>query len=107
MLQEFDLEIKDKKESKNLVVDHLSRLVNEEFTSKGHVCHTFSDEVLLVAHECPWFTDMANYKAIEVISEGINWQQKKIFLRDTSFFEPQSIHNAKDSYDECQVYIKR
>ena len=34
MLQEFDLVIKDKKGSKNVVADHLSRLVNEEVTLK-------------------------------------------------------------------------
>jgi len=34
LLQEFDLVIKDKKGSENVVVDHLSRLVNEEVTLK-------------------------------------------------------------------------
>lgn len=29
LLQEFDLEIRDKKESKNAIADYLSRLVNE------------------------------------------------------------------------------
>ena len=32
LLQEFYIKIKDKKGCKNLVVDHLSRLVNEEVT---------------------------------------------------------------------------
>ena len=34
MLQEFDLVIRDKKGSENVVADHLSRLVNEEVTTK-------------------------------------------------------------------------
>ena len=34
LLQEFDLVIQDKKGSENVVADHLSRLVNEEVTSK-------------------------------------------------------------------------
>ena len=34
LLQEFDLVIWDKKGSKNVVADHLSKLANEEVTSK-------------------------------------------------------------------------
>ena len=43
-LQEFDLEIKDKKGSENSVADHLSRL---HTTSSGEICDTFPDEQLL------------------------------------------------------------
>ena len=45
LLQEFDLEIKDKKGSENSLVDHLSRL---HTTSSGEICDTFPDEQLLV-----------------------------------------------------------
>jgi len=73
LLQEFDLVIKDKKGSKNLVADHLSRLVNEEVTHKELEIHDdFLDESLLVVNERPWFTDLANYKAAGIIPKDLN-----------------------------------
>ena len=45
MLQEFDLEIKDKKGIENLVVDHLSRL--EGPINDVHINDNFPDEQLL------------------------------------------------------------
>ena len=59
LLQEFDLEIKDKKGSENSVADHLSRL---HTTSSGEICDTFPDEQLLaVATKVPWFAHIVNY----------------------------------------------
>ncbi|CAN6677849.1 unnamed protein product [Malus baccata var. baccata] len=45
LLQEFDIEIKDKKRSDNVVADHLSRLVREEEALP--ISETFPDEQLL------------------------------------------------------------
>ncbi|XP_070664544.1 uncharacterized protein [Malus domestica] len=45
LLQEFDIEIKDKKGSDNVVADHLSRLVREEEALP--ISETFPDEQLL------------------------------------------------------------
>ena len=48
LLQEFDLVIRDKMGSKNVVAYHFSRLVNEEVTSKEvEVRDEFPDESLL------------------------------------------------------------
>ena len=46
LLQEFDVEIKDKKGCENLMVDHLSRLeVSEEvYDKKVQIDDTFPDE---------------------------------------------------------------
>jgi len=75
VLQEFDVVIKDKKSLENLVVDHLSRLVNEEVTlDEKKILDEFPDETLLSVGERPWFADIANYKQLEsfqMISIGI------------------------------------
>ena len=55
LLQEFDLVIKDKKGSENLVADHLSRQVNEEVTLKElEIRDEFPDESLFMVNERPW-----------------------------------------------------
>ncbi|PNX87936.1 hypothetical protein L195_g044036 [Trifolium pratense] len=87
LLQEFYLEIKDKKGTENLVADHLSRLVNSEVTKhEREVLEEFPDEKLLVMQERPWFADMANYKASGLIPDDFNWHQKKKFLREANQF---------------------
>ena len=54
LLQGFDLVIKDKKGSENVVADHLSRLVNEEVTLKeAEIKDEFPDESLFLVAERP------------------------------------------------------
>lgn len=87
LLQGFNLEIRDKKDTKNLVANHLSRLVNLEITKEeSEVLEEFPDEKLLMIEERPWFKDLANYKASGLIPEDLNWQQKKKFLRDATHY---------------------
>ena len=62
LLQEFDVEIKDKKGTENLVADHLSRL--EGAGDDVSVNDEFPDEKLLAIEdkrEVPWFVDYVNY----------------------------------------------
>jgi hypothetical protein len=85
LLQEFDIEIKDKKGTENLVADHLSRLVNIKVTEcEQELLDEFPDEKLLKVQERPWFADLANYKASGVIPDDFNWHQKKRFLREAN-----------------------
>jgi len=67
LLQEFDLVIQDKKVSENLVVDHLSRLVNEEVTLKElEIRDEFPNESLLLAvNERPWFANLPTLRQQE------------------------------------------
>ncbi|KAM5578073.1 hypothetical protein ABKV19_008411 [Rosa sericea] len=60
LLQEFDVEIKDKKGSENVVADHLSRLVHAE--DPLPLVETFPDEQLFgIQVSEPWYADIVNY----------------------------------------------
>ncbi|XP_035544602.1 uncharacterized protein LOC118347994 [Juglans regia] len=60
LLQEFDLEIKDKKCTENIVADHLSRLELKETTSedKFPINETFPDEKLIAIQVVLWYANM-------------------------------------------------
>ena len=67
LLQEFDLEIKDKKGSKNSVADHLSRL---HISGTGDINDSFPDEHLLaVSSHAPCFAHIVNFLVTGSIPE--------------------------------------
>ena len=59
-LQEFDLEIRDKKGVENVVADHLSRITNF-LCNELPINEDFPDENLLAIFKEPWFADIVNY----------------------------------------------
>ena len=63
LLQDFDLEIKDKKGSYNVITDHLSRLEKTTEEEKGNeIVENFLDEQLfLLSIQTPWYADIVNY----------------------------------------------
>jgi hypothetical protein len=63
LLQEFDIEIRDKKGTENVVADHLSRLTMDFTEEATPISETFPDEQLMhIAHNpAPWFVDIVNY----------------------------------------------
>ena len=69
LLQEFDLEIKDKKGCDNVIDDHLSRV--EKFTMKEEemeVTENFPDEQLFqLSFQLPWYADIMNFLACGVM----------------------------------------
>jgi len=74
LIQEFDIVIKDKKDSENVVVDHLSKLVNEEVTQEEQeIQDEIPNESLLHMHKRSWFADMANYKVGGIIPSDFIW----------------------------------
>ena len=81
LLQEFDLEIKDKKGTKNLVADHLSRL--EGPSKEIQINDDFLDEQLLGIEDkkpVPWFLDLVNYLVAKVLPPEFSYQEKKRFF---------------------------
>ncbi|GKF03433.1 reverse transcriptase domain-containing protein, partial [Tanacetum coccineum] len=79
LLQEFDIEIKDRKYTKNITADHLSRIENEETSDNSEVDDNFPRETLMEINtgDEPWYADFANYLASDIIPKGMTYQQKK------------------------------
>ena len=76
LLQEFDLEIKDKKGSDNVIADHLSRLGKTTEEEKGsELEENFPDEQLFVlAIQTPWYADIVNYLACGIMPYDFSYQ---------------------------------
>ena len=60
LLQEFDLEIRDKKGVENVIVDHLSRVPNAPINELS-INDNFPDEQLLATFRELWLADIVNY----------------------------------------------
>ncbi|KAL9382439.1 hypothetical protein Peur_025474 [Populus x canadensis] len=92
LLQEFNLEIRDKKGVENVVADHLSRLSSYETTiDKSPINEFFADENLFCAGTVsyigsPWYADIANYLATSQIPSHWSKLDKQKFLRNVRTF---------------------
>nr|GEX12944.1 hypothetical protein [Tanacetum cinerariifolium] len=90
LLQEFDIIIRDKKGSENLMADHLSRLENphkDVFENKD-INENFPLETLgsISSESTLWFADIANFHAGNFIKKGLTSQQKKKFFKDVKHY---------------------
>ena len=75
MLQEFDLEIRDKKGSDNVMADHLTRLVHNEDLLP--LKDFFLDKQLLAVEDsAPWYADLVNYLVTKRLSIGLSQSQR-------------------------------
>ncbi|XP_055959726.1 uncharacterized protein LOC130014813 [Mercurialis annua] len=89
LMQEFDIEIRDKKGTENVVADHLSRLENPEAIPIGvEINEQFPDEMLMVISEVdtPWYADIANYLSSNIMPPDLSHHQRKKFLSDVKRF---------------------
>ena len=85
LLQEFDLEIRDKKGAENKVADHLSRMVSEEVNFP--INDSFPDEQLFaVTNSTPWYADIANYLVTRTFPPSMPKARRDKLKHDARFF---------------------
>ncbi|CAN6586195.1 unnamed protein product [Malus baccata var. baccata] len=85
LLQEFDIEIRDKKGSENVVADHLSRMVHNEESLP--ILETFPDEQLLsIKVSAPWYADIVNFLVSKRIPSEFTRHQRDKLKHDARFY---------------------
>ncbi|WMV18481.1 hypothetical protein MTR67_011866, partial [Solanum verrucosum] len=89
LLQEFDLEIKDRKGADNQVADHLSHLKNPP-TESSDIKEEFLDEyiyaIISAINQSPWFSDIANYLVGGWIPKDFSYEQRKKLKKDARHY---------------------
>ncbi|KAJ9535149.1 hypothetical protein OSB04_un001772 [Centaurea solstitialis] len=102
LLQEFDIEIKDKPGSENSVADHLSRLELGSSPSNPPINDSLpGDQLLSVSSSVtPWYADFVNYLVCGIVSHDFSSHQRKKFLHDVKFYfwdDPHLYRSCSDS----------
>ncbi|CAH9138432.1 unnamed protein product [Cuscuta epithymum] len=91
LLQEFDIEIRDRKGSANQAADHLSRLDAElaETFGKCEIEELFPAERLMAIsakEQTPWYADIANYLVGKVEPTELTRHMKRRFLSEAKHY---------------------
>ena len=82
-LQEFDLEIRDKKGNENSVAHHLSRL---HISGKGDISDSFLEHLLAISSHAPWLAHIVNFLVTGSIPEHWNPHRKDKFFRELKYY---------------------
>ena len=79
LLQEFNLQIRDKKGVENVIVDHLSGLTIAHNTHNPPIYDEFPKESLLTVDSAPWFSHIAKFLVTGELPIEWKAQGKKFF----------------------------
>ena len=80
LLQEFDLEIREKKGCENVVADHLSRLPSGVEEATPDINEQFPDEFIMSVKTSPWYANFANYLVSGIIPDAWNKRRRQQFM---------------------------
>ena len=80
LLQEFKLQIKDKKGVENVMEDHLSKLTIAHNTHGPPINDEYPEESPLLVENASWYAHIANFLATREIPSEWKAQDKKYFL---------------------------
>ncbi|KAK8694696.1 hypothetical protein V6N13_072243 [Hibiscus sabdariffa] len=87
LLQEFDLEIRDRKGTENQIADHLSRLENKSDSDyNSEIKENFPDEKILSATAIPWYADIVNFLVSGILPHELSSQGRKKFRHDARYY---------------------
>jgi len=93
LMQEFDIEIKDRRGVENVVADHLSRLSSDP---SNQIPEVFPDEQILEikTKNLPWYAHIVNYLVTSQLPEDWTYNDRKKFFKDIQFYY----------YDELELF---
>ena len=88
LFQEFDVEIRDKKGSDNVIADHLSRVEKTTVPEEGReIAENFPDEQLFqLSLQSPWYADIVNFLACGIMPPEFSYQQRKKLRTDNRYY---------------------
>ena len=79
LLQEFNIQIRDKKGVENVVAYHLSRLTIAHNTHNSPIFDEFPEESLLTVSIAPWYAHIANFLVTGELPVEWTKQDKRFF----------------------------
>jgi hypothetical protein len=86
LLQEFDIEIRDKKGVENVVADHLSRIHPECQEIPSPLRDSFPDEQILSVSSAPWYAHIVNFLATGQVPSTWSKQERDKFYSQVRHF---------------------
>lgn len=86
LVQEFNIEIRDKKGFENVVANHLSRIITGNVNDQVSLNESFPDKHLFSISQLPWYVDIVNYLATSAIPKKWNKQDRSKFLSEVKHF---------------------